>query len=168
MKRLLAILLAVVVIAAVSVVSPAAELVDSANGAYDAQTDIMYEVYSTYDVSVPMYIENGGQGTVSVNMNDVALGYHVQVSVTNMDENGCVPLFFNKNDPSTRNGDVKLTVNGTPYTYTNSGMLYYFDKQSADSNGDVSFTLGFQPNNSPVGAGTYDGVICFRFDCLNY
>ena len=168
MKRIIAVLLALIVIAAVSVISPAAEFVDSANGSYDAQTDITYEVYSTYDVSVPMYLQSGGQGDVTVNMNDVALGYHVEVAVTNMDENGCVPLYFLKSDPSTRNGDVKLTVNGTPYTYANSGRLFYFDKQAADSDGNVSFTLGFQPNNSPVGAGTYEGVICFRFDCRNY
>ena len=168
MKRLFSVLLAVIIIVAVSIVTSSAEVVDSAMGSYEAQTDIYYEVYSTYDVSVPMFIESGGQGTVTVNMNDVAPSYHVQVSVTNMDELGRVPLYADKSDPSTQNGNVKLTVNGSVYTYERSGMIYYFDKQSVDSNGDVSFTLGYFANEAPIGAGYYEGVICFRFDCSNY
>ena len=168
MKRIIAILLAVICAVSVSVTASAVEeqFVDSSQGSYFAETDIQCKVYSTYLVTVPTNIDVRNTGQVTVNMDDVADGYQVEAYLCNLDANGCIPLYADKDNYDTVNGKVQLTVDGEYCEYDEYGKIYTFDKTNADQSGDVSFNLGFVVYQ-PVGAGTYEGVVCFRFDCTD-
>lgn len=169
MKRIIAILLAVICAVSVSVTASAAEeqFVDSSQGSYFAETDIHCKVYSTYMVTVPTDIDVHSTGQVSVNMNDVVDGCQVEAYVSNMDEGGFIQLYKDKDYYDTANGKVQVIVDGAYCENNTDGKVYTFEKSNADQDGNVSFELGFVVYQ-PTGAGTYEGTVCFRFECNDY
>lgn len=173
MRKIIAILMAVVVVLAISVTSFAAEdngqFVDTAyNYAYEADTAIHHEVFSTYTVTVPTDIYSGMTGDIVIDMSDVATGYHINAYVTNMNNDGSIPLYYDRLDPTTQNGSVNLTVNGQVCDNGNKLVHQFYKNTDGDGTPTETATIGFNVVQSPVGAGTYDGVISFRFECVNY
>ena len=168
MKKIVAVMLAVITLVAVSVTSFSAEEVNSEYGSYSAQTDVSYEVYSTYDVTVPTFLTYGQTGRITVTMTDIATGYHIEVAVTNMGQDGTIPLYSDINNFGTQNGKFSLMVNGSPYELVDSHVIADLYKESADITTNETYVdLGFEISERPTGAGTYGGMICLRFDCIN-
>lgn len=168
MKKIVAVMLAVITLIAVSVTSFSAEVVDSEYGAYSAQTDVSYEVYSTYDVTVPTFLTYGQTGRINVTMSDIAPGYHIEVAVTNMGQDGTIPLYSDVNNFDTQNGKFSLRVNGIPYEPIDSHVIAELYVDSTDTTNENFVEIGFDIAEKPTGAGTYGGMICLRFDCINY
>lgn len=168
MKKIVAVMLLVIALFAISVTSSYAEVVDSEYGSYSAQTDVSYEVYSTYDVTVPTFLTYGQTGRITVNMSDIATGYHIEVAVTNMGQDGTIPFYSDVNNYGTQNGKFSLIVNGSPYELVDSHVIADLYKENADTTTNETYVdIGFEIAEKPVGAGTYGGMICLRLDCIN-
>ena len=169
MKKFIAVMLAVIMVMAVSVTGfSAAETVDAEFGSYETHTDIYYEAYSVYTVTVPMALQYGDCVDIKVTMDDIAQDRAISMYVTNIAEDGTIPLYTENGNLSTANGSVDVWINGEKCenSYTS---IYTFAPQAANPDTrEVSVPISLGVAQRPTNAGMYEGTICFRFDCLYY
>lgn len=168
MKKIVSVLLAVVAMCLI-VASPAFAaggddgFVDGANGVFYGQSEFEFHEYSSFYVMVPTNIPADGCGFVSVTMNDIEDGYHINMYVTNMDENGMI-------DVSTLNGTtgkVAVQYNNQMNNLDSTGHIgsFYPADYSSGEYATTNVTL-VKSDMYDLGAGLYHGVVCFKVECV--
>lgn len=168
MKKIFTTVLAIILMLSISPTTVQAaeysEYVEADKNNFEGQTDIDYRVYSSYYVTIPTRIsEYDSSGTVSVTMDNIEQGYHIEIYITNLDSEGCLTV-------SSDNGNTgKLNVlhdNGL-YTVYEDGLVTKFYPGSYGYAGtastDISFANAMSGNTK---AGTYHGTVCFRIECV--
>lgn len=166
MKKIIAIMLTVITVLSLSITSfSAAETVNAEYGLYDTQTDIYYEAYSIYTVTVPTSLQYGEMGEVIVGMDDVAENRAIRMYITNLDNNHSISLYKEKGNLGTANGSVYVRVNGNPCESAYEPAYVFSPDLVVPGTQDVMTNISFDIAQRPTKAGMYEGTICFRFEC---
>lgn len=168
MKKFFTILLAaalmLVALPTVAFAEDYGEYVEADKSNFEGQTTVDYHAYSSYYVSIPTSIsEYDTSGTVSVTMDNIEYGHHIEVYITNLDENG----FLTVTSDNGYNGLLSVLYDDGLHTADSSGLIGTFYPESYNNTGAASTNISL--DKAMMGnfkAGTYHGVICFRVECV--
>lgn len=165
MKKVLALVLSVLMIASFSTTAFAAETEDAYAGSGELQ--ITGHVYSSYTISIPATI-NLSEGTIcEVTANDAYIeeGYSLDVCVTNLNESGLITLKHVTNQyASTECSIVRYTDSGeiaqTPY---DAPLVSFVASDFPNGTSCVKyFGLEISQWGTP---GDYTGTMTYSFSC---
>lgn len=165
MRKILATVFATVVLMTMFTTTAFAdEYVDTQeNPSYETQTEVYYHAYSTYTVSVPVCMEEGQVYDITADVSNIENGYTLEAYVTNMDENGEIPLeFINYERPEATGKIQVITSEYNTIDYNTGWIGTFFDAQGGSM---ATVGVGYNVSEAPTVAGDYKAVICFRFDC---
>jgi len=123
----------------------------NSGGEFTAETEVSYQEYSSFYVTIPTSVSADGTGEISVDLSNVEQGYCVSVYATNLDENGKLDVVSQYGD----NGKLTVLSNGS--AVQSDGLL-------AKLNGDTSNTYFSVANDggTVTRPGLYTGTIAFR------
>ena len=124
---------------------------------YYGETEVTYQEYSSFYVSIPTQISDMMDGEVSVTLDHIEEGYHVGVYATNLDDYGYVPI-------SSGNDSGKMRLYGGDRTVGGDGFI---GRLNQANNGDVGvIKLSVSPaSDHKLKPGIYTGSISFRICC---
>lgn len=99
MKKIFTVLFAIMLLLNMSPLTAFAEeyreYVEADQNSFEGQTTIDYHAYSSYYVSIPTNIsEYDLYGTIAVTMDNIEDGHHIEVYITNLDENGLLTVTY--------------------------------------------------------------------------
>lgn len=171
MKKIVCILIALMLVFASLPAFADGEYADASTGGYYGETEFDYHVYSYYYVTIPTHVDAGGTGTLSVSMDYIEDGYHIEAYVTNLDNDGCLTIYsdnYDTNNITGKLGVVKyLSDDMTTASVGETGLIGEFYPNDYAQNTSASVRIGFRncagENLLPGG---YHGVICFRVECM--
>lgn len=140
------------------------QYVESENSNFEGQTSIDYHAYSTYSVTIPTSISQyDASGTVSVTMDNIESGYHIEVHITNLNESGELTV----TSDSGNTGVLAVLYSGGLYTADSTGLIGSFYPADYNYEGSASTDISFDKGTSgALKAGTYHGTVCFRVECV--
>ena len=161
MKKVLALVLSVLMIASFSTTAFAAEIWDESAGS--GETTITGHIYSSYQISIPATISLDYEFTecpVTISQCNIENGYAVNVYVTNLEDSSIILRRGNDNE-SIR---CYLT-NADGYGLSGDNTLLASFQQSDITNGDSTtkyFTMSYDKMGLP---GDYSGIMQYSFEC---
>lgn len=168
MKRLFTSLMAVICTAIIlttfTTTAYADEYVDSANGDYATEIEVNYHAYSTYTVILPYALSEDAETEVAVDMSNVENGYHINAYVTNIEEDGQIPIYSENYDTNNAVGHITVISDGQELP-SDTGYFATFT-HTDDINNYAYDHIGYTITDRPTVAGQYSGVICFNFECV--
>lgn len=173
MKKLLSILLCISLFVVPATITANAqnssgELSAISNEQYSVDVSVGHYAYSTYSVTVPVYIITNQQCQIIADMSNFDPNYSLGCYVTNADDTGRISLYAD--DYSTSGNAVSAAV----YTSNNTidaatKLLYRFRSTLNSANNDdiCYFDIGYiQPlNRDRVVVGNYSGTLSLKFVC---
>lgn len=163
MKKILAVItsfaLLLCAFPAVAYASDYSEYVEQGN--FEGTTDVEYHVYSSYYVTIPTSINSyNNSGVVSVTMDNIESGYHIEVYITNLNDEGMLPVYSNTG----QSGALSVLYDGGLRTAFSDGLIGTFYPADYDYSGTASTEISFEKGYTTK-AGTYYGTMCFRVEC---
>lgn len=162
MKKILALIIAIVCIFSCTLTANAASsLIDS-----EGSMEVQYHSYSNYTIVLPESFD-GTSCSVSILNGEIEDGYRVEVHATNLDESGRLPLTYSKNPEHIEYlAFIGRSYNGDTWNLDgNNKMLCYFD--SGEYGDDCYFDRAFEcvPIGDNWKPGDYTGILCYRVTC---
>ena len=159
MKKILALIM--VMILMFIPVAADEEIGDVFNDVY-GESDVFCHVYSSYYVTIPTELTpEHPEGEITISMNNIEEGYHVDLYATNL--NGSMV------DLSSDNGNT-YSVNAFKYgnvSFDDTGLIASFYPDYYDDNNPLAYAYvsvsGFPEKIKP---GDYKGSISFRVSCV--
>lgn len=144
------------------------EPVDTENGAYYGETAISAQAYSTYTISIPAELAENNSGEIAVSNMNLDEDYHIAVYITNLNENGKIPLYSKYYEENNLSCAALIYKDGMPFDDDGSGLFceFFYGEDVAAEGRATHFITYTRDENSIHGAGQYSGVICFRVDCI--
>ena len=159
MRRILAVMITVILMA---VPVCADEYGDMWNDVY-GETDISCHVYSTYYVTIPTELTSDNpNGEVTVTMDHIEDGYHIDLYATNLAPGSSIDLQSEKGNVI----NVGVRKNGN-YYIDDTGLIATFYPEYYTADGDMAYgliSLGDIPLNAKPGV--YSGKLYFRVSCV--
>lgn len=173
MKRLLAILLCMVLLIVPTTITASAQ-VDSGTlnvaGGEDYLVDVGvgHYAYSTYSVSVPVFIMTNQQNQIHADMSNFDSNYALSCYVTNADDQSRITLYAD-NYETTGNAISVVVTTSEGVMDGSTKLLHKFHSTmgSADPTEICYFDLGCPVSleGGAVTAGNYNGTLSLRFTC---
>lgn len=176
MKKFLAILLCMVLLIVPMTITASAQ-VDSGTlnvaGGEDYLVDVGvgHYAYSTYSVTVPIFIQTYQQAHIYADMSNFDTNYSLKCYVTNADDTGRITLYA---DDYETTGNAVSTYIYLSETYEmldgETKLLHKFTSTKGNENpiADYCFEIsGCSPVNGEgiVASGNYNGTLSLRFTC---
>lgn len=118
---------------------------------YETSMQVSCRQYSHYSVSVPIELPEGNEGHVSVTDASFENGFHLDMFVSNLNEENKIVLANSDGDEITATVNVDNAVVSRDFpacTFTGNGIH------------TISYNKDWTANAK---AGIYDGTICFKF-----
>lgn len=160
MKKILALLIAIVCIFSCTLTANAASYLTDTNGS----VEVRYHSYSNYTITIPEVFNELGC-YVELRDADIEEGYRVEVHATNLNEDGYLQLTHTKHPDIT--GFVSFigeSPNGDTWCVTQDNtMLCYFD--SAVCEDYVAQNFQCSPVVENWKSGDYIGLLTYRVTC---
>ena len=162
MKKILALIIAIMCIFSCTLTANAASSLTDSEGSMEVQ----YHSYSNYTIVLPESFD-GTACSVSLLNGEIEEGYRVEVHATNLDENGYLPLTYSKNpEHIERLSFIGHSFDGNTWNVDGSNtMLCYFT--AGEYGDDYYFDRAFE--SVPIGEnwkpGDYSGILCYRVTC---
>lgn len=165
MKKIFAILIALMVVSAVATPAIAAEFYGNAeDGQYGSgQIEVTHHSYSTFQLDIPLYADSSIANYITASNPNLEDGYQIEVYVTNLNEDGTIDMVHTS-------GDVSKMVlynesNIWQLTYDNPLLASFTieDFNNTSSATSIFWLQGGDPYS--MKAGTYTGIICYRIQC---
>lgn len=169
MKKIFTVLFAIMLLLNISPLTAFAEeyreYVEADQNSFEGQTTIDYHAYSSYYVSIPTNIsEYDSYGTIAVTMDNIEDGHHIEVYITNLDENGLLTVTSDNGNT----GQLSVLYDNGLYTANSDGLIGEFYPETYNYTGCASTNIAFdKAMMDNFKAGTYHGVICFRVECVS-
>lgn len=160
MKKILALLIAIVCIFSCTLTANAASFITDSEGSMEIQ----YHSYSNYTITLPT-MSDGLSGYVELRDGEIEEGYRVEIHATNLNEDGYLPITYTKNPEivgylsfigQSYNGDIWCV---TP----DNTMLCYFE--AGDYGDYVSQHFTINPVDDRLKPGDYTGLLIYRVTC---
>ncbi len=158
MKKLIAVIMAMVLMSSVSVTAFAAEDFSAGSG----ETQIMTHVYSHYSITIPATIDlrNGETGQVTVSDANIEDGYSVNVFVSNTEEFGGIRL-IHKDGSSSINCSFLNTENNMLANSENP-LVSFANSDIEQGTATKQFDIQAETYGTP---GDYSGIMQYFFEC---
>lgn len=140
-------------------------------GEYDiggeGEMELLGQVYSSYDISIPSFLDTNNPEGSYISLINPNLAYHnrVEVSVTNLNEDGYVELTL---DSDTKSGTAYCelhTKDGSAVTLSNPVLASISDADVDAGNTEAFFSGQIVSGTT---AGFYKGTIRYSFRCNPY
>lgn len=159
-----AILVFALMLFAIPTITYAADgFVDANSPYFEGETDVSYRIYSSYYVSIPTSIDSSyGTGEISVTMDNIEDGYHIKVSITNLNESGKLAITSETGNTAYLN---VLRDSGL-YNVYSDGIVTNFYPADYPNGGTATTNISFDTGGEYFKPGTYHGTICFRVECI--
>lgn len=159
MKKILALLIAIVCILSCTLTVNAASFITDSEGSMEIQ----YHSYSNYTITLPTW-SDGLSGYVELRDGEIEDGYRVEVYATNLNEDGYLPITYVDNPE--RVGYLSIigrSYNGETWVVTaDNPMLCYFESGDYGDYVSQHFTMDVVDKLKP---GDYSGILCYRVTC---
>lgn len=161
MKRLIALLLSLTLLASFSTTAFAAEYWDESAGS--GESEVYAHLYSSYTVTIPATIDlrNGEMGAVTVSDANIESGYSVKVYCTNIAENGI--RLYHTEDENISITCTLIDLNNN-CNYTGETPLATFT-QSEFTDATLTKYFGLEIMDRWSRAGDYVGTMQYSFEC---
>lgn len=158
MKKVISMILALILMASVSVTAFAEDL--SAGG---GETEIQAHIYSHYTISIPEIIDlrNGDMGEVTISDADIEDGYSVKVFLSNATSPNGITL-THTNGISTIVCSI-INIEENTIATENIPIVSFANSDIEQRAGTKYFSL--QPETFGK-AGDYSGIMQYSFECL--
>lgn len=158
MKKLIAIILAMVMTFSVSVTAFAAEDLSAGSG----ESEIKTHVYSHYSITIPAVIDlrNGEIGQVTISDAMVEDNYNVKVFVTNTAEFGGIVL-THSNGTATINCSL-LNIENNMLANTDNPLVSFGNADLQQGTSTKYFDIQADNYGMP---GDYSGIMQYSFEC---
>ncbi len=158
MKKLIASILAMVVMASVSVTAFAAEDLSAGSG----ESEIKTHVYSHYSITIPAVIDlqNGEVGQVTISDAMVEDNYSVKVFVTNTEEFGGISL-THSNGTDSINCSL-LNIENNMLANTENPLVSFGNADLQQGTATKYFDIQAENYGMP---GDYSGIMQYSFEC---
>jgi len=160
MKKILALLIAIVCIFSCTLTANAASFITDSEGSMEIQ----YHSYSNYTITLPT-MSDGLSGYVELRDGEIEEGYRVEIHATNLNEDGYLPITYTKNPEIVGYlSFIGQSYHGDTWTVTpDNTMLCYF---SAGEYGDyVSQSFTINSVDDRLKPGDYTGLLTYRVTC---
>lgn len=105
---------------------------------FEGQTTVDYHAYSSYYVSIPTNIsEYDAYGTVSVTMDNIEAGHHIEVYITNLDDNGQLTVTSDNGNT----GQLSILYDNGLHTAAADGLIGKFYPDEYNNTGCASTNI---------------------------
>ena len=136
---------------------------------YLVDVGVGHYAYSTYSVTVPVYVMTYQQGQIYADMSNFDSNYALSCYVTNADDNGRITLYADNYNTTGNAVSVLVSNVGSGAISGETKLLYKFRSTMGleDPTEICYFELGAPNslNGDLVTAGNYTGTLSLRFVC---
>lgn len=159
MKKLIAIIMAMVLMLSISVTAFAAEDLSAGSG----ETEIKSHVYSHYSITIPATIDlcNGEIGQVTISDAMIEDNYSVKVFVTNTEQFGGI-LLKHSNGTDSINCSL-LNIENNMLANSENPLVSFANSDIEQGTATKYFDIQVENYGTP---GDYSGIMQYSFECL--
>lgn len=136
----------------------------------DGYIQANYHEYSKFTVSIPTQISTGDMGSVYVMSANIEPTQAINVYITNLDENGLIPLYYEYTGENSLNAFVQYADTFERMTPDDTLLASFsaaeIDEAFLQSRYPYSsFYIQVAEHSEMAKAGDYYGMVCYRVEC---